>query len=277
MLNRVVFAALCLIAATGQAVALDLPVPEKLERQYALRARTVEVVEPHTSTPEHPLRVRYRALPADELLTRWLGEGWKAQDVAVVFFARDGYRSVIPASRLAKFRAFLAFGREDGAAFAVDNRQQHEQGVALGPYYLIWDNLGSEELLRQGAYGWPYQVTRVELQSVADERRLLPPGASSEVMQGFEAAQEYCLTCHHIGGLGGTKVAEDLAQAACRWKPEDLKAWMIEPARSRPGTAMPPLNPMLPESERAEAAVRIAAFLAALQREMPCAVSAPGS
>ena len=87
MLNRVVFAALCLIASTGRSVALDLPVPEKLERQYALKARTVEVVEPHTSTPDDPLRIRYRALPADELLGRCFGEGWKAQDAAVVFFA----------------------------------------------------------------------------------------------------------------------------------------------------------------------------------------------
>ncbi|WP_235281876.1 c-type cytochrome [Methyloterricola oryzae] len=277
MLNRVVFAALCLIASTGQAVALDLPVPEKLERQYALKARTVEVVEPHTSTPDDPLRVRYRALPADELLGRWFGEGWKAQDAAVVFFARDGYRSVIPASRFARHRAYLAFGREDGAAFAVDNRQQHEQGIALGPYYLIWDNLGSEDLLRQGAYGWPYQVTRVELQSAADERRLLPSDASPEVLQGFEASQEYCLTCHHIRGMGGAKVGEDLAQAACRWKPEDLKAWMIEPARWRPGTAMPPLNPRLSESERSLASERIAAFLAAQPHESGCALSRPGS
>lgn len=277
MLARVVFAGLCWIVAAGRALALDLPVPEKLERQYALKARTIEVVEPHASTPDDPLRVRYRALPADDLLTRWFGEGWKAQESVVVFFARDGYRSVIPASRFAKFRAFLAFGREDGAAFAVDNRQQHEQGVALGPYYLIWDNLGSDELLRQGAYGWPYQVTRVELQSAVDERRLVPPGASSEVLQGFEATQAYCLTCHHLGGIGGTKVGEDLAQAACRWKPEDLKAWMIEPARSRPGTAMPPLNPKLSESERSLAAGRIAAFLAAQPHESGCALSRPGS
>lgn len=261
----------------GRVLALDLPVPEKLERQYGLNARTIEVVEPHMSTPDDPRRVRYRALPAIELLDRWFGEGWRSQDGSVVFFARDGYRSVIPASRFARYQAYLAFGREDGAAFAVDNRQQHEQGIALGPYYLIWDNLGAEDLLRQGAYGWPYQVTRVELQSAADERRLVPPGASPEVLQGLEAAQEYCLTCHHIGGMGGTKFAEDLVQAACRWRPEDLKAWMGEPARLRPGTAMPPLNPLLNESERSLAAGRIAAFLAAQPHEAGCALSLPGS
>ncbi len=103
-----------LIGSIGKASALELPVPEKLEREYGVHRQPVDVIEPHASTPERPETVRYVALPMDSLLTRWFDETWKAPEAEIVFLARDGYRSVIPNSCLIRYRAYLAFGREMG-------------------------------------------------------------------------------------------------------------------------------------------------------------------
>ncbi len=260
----------CLV---GTASALELPTPEKLERQYGVHRLTVDVIEPHASTPDRPQSVRYLALPVDDLLTRWFGERWKAPAAEIVFLARDGYRSVIPASRLAQFRAYLAFGRGDGTAFAVDNLEQNEKNIPLGPYYLIWDNRDAKELLRLGASGWPYQVTKIELHSAAEDHKLLPPNPGPDIVRGMEAAKEYCLACHHILGVGGEKYPDDLVQAACRWSDADLKNWISEPGRLRPGTAMPPLNRLLPAEERREAIEQIVRYLSALRADNPAACS----
>jgi mono/diheme cytochrome c family protein len=271
------FAVLCWSIPAGPANAIELPVPEKLERQFAVKRQTVEVVEPHDSTPDRPHVVRYQALAMEELLSRWFMDRWKTRDAEIVLLARDGYRSTIPGGRFLEHRAYLAFGRDDGGPFNVNNLQQHEQGIPLGPYYLIWDNRNSGELQRQGAYGWPYQVTRIDLHSPSDDRRLLPADADPTAEKGFSEAREYCLTCHHIRGIGGTKYPVDLVQASCRWKEDDLKAWLADPGRIRPGTAMPPLNPRLPDSERVRVIDDIGAFLGVLRRDVPGGCIGPDS
>ncbi len=242
--------------------------PEKLERQYGVHRQTIEVIEPHGSTPERLDRVRYVALPLDSLLTGWFDTRWQAPEAEIVFLARDGYRSTITGSRLTHYRAYLAFARDDGP-FVVDNLQQNQKSIPLGPYYLIWDNRNAPDLLRLGSSGWPYQVTRIELQSAADDHKLLPSNPVPDHVRGFEGAKEYCLTCHRIRGVGGEKVPEDLVHAACRWNDSDLKAWMADPRQLRPATAMPPLNPMLRPESRRELIEWIAAYLVALKNDDP--------
>lgn len=240
-----------LLLFAGTTYAVQLPAPDVLEQQTGLRRETITVVEPHMSTNDKPVVISYVGLPMTSLLTYWFGESWKAADTEVVFFTGDGYRSVISSSKLIKYNAFLAFGRSDGGAFVVDNPDQNERNVPIGPYYLIWDNQGVTELLKQGVSGWPYQVTRIKLHSAASESQaLLPPNPDSDVVQGHHHTREHCLTCHHIKGRGAAKYQEDLIKAACRWTDADLKTWIGEPARMREGTAMPPLNNLLPSDER---------------------------
>ncbi len=270
-LCRIRISAMLLMLLVGRVCALELPVPEKLERQSGVHRQTIDVIEPHASTPDRPAVIRYVGLPMDSLLTQWFGESWKAPEAEIVFLARDGYRSAIANSRLTIHRAYLAFGREDGTAFVVDNLQQNQKSIPLGPYYLVWDNRNAPELLRLGSYGWPYQVTRIELHSAAEDRTLLPHNPGQDVVQGLEAAKEYCLTCHRIRGVGGTKYPEDLARASCPWNEADLKAWIDDPGRLRPGTAMPPLNRLLPTEARREVIEQIANYLSALRADDPAA------
>jgi hypothetical protein len=263
------------LAFFGKARAVELPPPAELSSEYKLPSRKVTVVEPHESTNDRQKLVDYTALPIDQLLTHWFGDRWAAEEAEIVFLAKDGYRSVVPGPKLKKYRAFLAFARADGAPFTVDNRSQNERSIPLGPYYLIWDNRETPELLRQGAYGWPYQVTAVEWRSKSEDRALLPARASSIVEQGFAETKEYCLTCHNIRGIGGNKYPVDLIQATCRWQASDLKAWIDSPSRIKPGTAMPPLARLLPETERQRMIGHIVGYLSALKAESPEACARP--
>jgi cytochrome c2 len=265
-LFRLIITVAALTLFAGAAMALELPAPDILERRYGLSRQTISVIEPHMSNADRPVVIRYVGLPMDALLTHWFGDNWKAPDAEVVFLANDGYRSVIPSSSFKKFHAFLAFGRDDGAAFVLDIPEQNQKHIPLDPYYLVWDNRGGTELLRQGASGWPYQVTRIEFHNKVDDRALLPLNPTKDEAKGLTAAKAYCLTCHHIRGRGGKKYAEDLALASCRWTDADLKAWIDDPSQVRPGTAMPPLSKMLPAEERRQVAERIFLYLRAMNK-----------
>jgi mono/diheme cytochrome c family protein len=251
----------------GKARAVELPPPAELSAEYKLPNRKVTVAEPHESTAERRKLVEYTALPIDGLLPRWFGDRWASEEAEIVFLAKDGYRSVVAGPKLKKYRAYLAFARSDGSPFTVDNLHQNEQNIPLGPFYLIWDNLAAPELLRQGAYDWPYQITAIEWRSKAEDRPLLPARLSKRLEQGFAETKEYCLTCHSIRGIGGKKYPVDLIQAACRRQTPDLKAWIDAPARIKPGTTMPSVASLLPERERRQIIDRIVEYLEAMKAQ----------
>lgn len=257
---------LLLVAAlgAGTACAVELPPADTLEMQTGVQPRLVTVVEPHESRGKHPVLVEYRGFPMSALLDRWFGAAWKAEDAELVFHAADGYRSAIAGSRLQGHQAYLAFSRGDGRVFAVDNPAQHQTGVPLGPYYLIWDNRGSPELLAQGTFGWPYQVIRIELRSSADDRALIPPGATDELKAGLVATRDHCLTCHRVRGVGGAKHPVALERLVCSWADDPLKAFIADPSQSRPGTAMPSLDVPGGPDVRRQTVGRIVAYLRAV-------------
>jgi hypothetical protein len=259
------FLAFLLIDVSGNAWSVELQPPTDLMVKYNLPIGKVTVVEPHESSNERRVQVDYMALFMDMLLTQWFGENWSSEDAEIVFFAKDGYRSVVAGPKLKKYRAFLAFARADGAEFAVDNPSQNEKRIPLGPYYLIWDNLNFPELLQDGAYGWPYQITAIEWHNKSEDQALRPGRSSKKLEQGMEDTQEYCLTCHSIGGIGGKKYPVDLIQAACRWQEAELEAWIDAPSRIKPGTSMPPLARMLPDKERRQIIERIVGYLHAMK------------
>lgn len=242
-------------------LAVELPPPGRLESEARVPAETVEVVEPHASSPGHELRISYRGFGMTGLLTRLFGERWKIPGTEVVFFSRDGYRSGVDSGRFLAGSAWLAVSRADGRSFTVDNPSQHESGVALGPYYLIWDNLHDPAARAQGAYGWPYQVVRIDLATPADYAAARPQEADTAATEGFKHARKYCLTCHRVAGIGGEKFPADLREISRPLSDQALKSWIIEPQKMRPGTSMPPLDVLLPEAERNRTADAIVRYL----------------
>jgi len=265
-----VFLPIYLLCATNPASALQLPTPEALAKDATLRRQTVEVIEPHASTAERSVRIVYIGAPIRDLLTRWFGDSWQASGTEVVFMAKDGYASAISAAKLASQPAFLTFARADGAPFELDNWEQREK-VPLAPYYLVWDNLRSPELRRGGSAGWPYQVSHIKLRQMGDDAALRIPNADLETALGMKDTVANCLTCHHLRGFGGEKFPEDLTASLCRWSAVDLRRWIDEPSRLRPGTTMPAINLAWPDEERRQVSARIVRYLGAVKQSDPLA------
>jgi cytochrome c oxidase subunit II len=72
------------------------------------------------------------------------------------------------------------------------------------------------------------------------------PGAAPRGQQVFQ--QHTCVNCHAIQGVGGARVGPDLSHFGSRTTigagvlentPENLRAWLIDPQRSKPGALMP--------------------------------------
>lgn len=261
------------VAALGAACALAawplsagaVPVPDlpAMTAAMSVPATTVTVVEPHLSKRDHPVQVRYRGWPAVKVLDKLLGAAWRAPGVEVEFRALDGYVSRIPNERFLRYGAWLVYERIGHPAFALDNLQQNEKDVQLGPYYLVWDNIGHPELLPEGASDWPYQVAEIQV-SQARMNALLPKG----IAPGFEAsaalAQKYCLSCHRVNGYGGDKAPGNLAQTARVLPASEFLRWVLQPSQVKPGTTMPGLPDSMAAADRRAAAQRLLDYLVAV-------------
>lgn len=157
-------------------------------------------------------------------------------------------------ARFVQHTALLAFARVDGKPFQLDVHAQHEKQVPLGPYYLVWRNIGAPDLIAEGGAQWPYQVVRIALRP-SSQAALLPAGLPPGHEAAAAAAQTYCLSCHQINGFGGDKMPLNLAVQARQMDAAHWQQWLLQPQSVKPGTAMPPLPETLPPAER-EAVVR---------------------
>jgi mono/diheme cytochrome c family protein len=207
--------------------------------------------------------VTYRGIPLRALLEHYFPKEWPDFNGEIQLFAGDGYLGVVEAGKARQKDAWLVFARADGKPFRIDNYRQNEHDVALGPYYLVWDNRNDPELQKQGAYAWPYQVVRIQLVPDASYDRLIPPGASASVRAGFAGFRTYCMNCHNLQGAGGRKEEADMTQLVAGKSRETLRAWIDAPGKIRP-TTMPPLNTCLDPGERARVIGQIVDYLEAL-------------
>ena len=254
--------------APASAAAADLPDPAALQQALKVPAQTIEVVEPHLSTPGRKTMVAYRGWPADAVLDHLLGPDWRTPGRDVEFRALDGYVSRVPAERFAEYPAYLVFESPGRPSFTVDNPLQNENDVPLGPYYMVWDNVRHPDLLAEGASYWPYQVSEVLLSDTGLEA-LLPGTMAERYADDAALVRKLCLSCHTINGYGGDKWPIDLAARVKNMTAEDFQRWVLTPNAVKPGTTMPPLAAHNPESEREAMARRLYGYLKAIPARVP--------
>lgn len=261
-MHRLVFSFILFLAAPGL-LAVELPAPEELLKETGTSGQYVAVAEPHQSDASHQTHVTYLAVAASRVLDYLLGQDWRSPDNDVVFSATDGYQFAINAERFMQYKGYLAYARADARPFALVNNQG--QRIELGPYYLIWDNIDDPELIRQRAYGWPYEVVQVEVRPVSAYALLLPEGTSREARDGFALFKEYCLVCHQVADIGGRKLSTDLRQSLCTRKDPELRALIDNPGEALRKGGMPPLDPQLQGEGRKQTIGLIMAYLRTLQ------------
>jgi mono/diheme cytochrome c family protein len=235
--------------------------------------RTVSMHDLRALTHERPLKVFeaherrnrvYRVLPVRAVFDKVFGKDWKkAQEV--VFTSIDGYQPSIPVKKFLDHDAYFAFADEGVAPFTLTNRLQNNEVVPLGPLYLVWNNIGSKELLEAGASDMPYQIKTIELKMKEAFPNMAPlSGAPEQVQRGFEHFRKHCAACHTINGDGGGKAPElNYPESVVEYiKPEYLKRWIMQPQSIRYNTTMPGLGEEI--ANREQVAAGIIAYLKAM-------------
>lgn len=255
--------AACAAFMAWPAQALDLPPPAALRARLGQAPAAVSVLEPHLAVAGRMPTVDYLGFAAVPVLDLLLGPGWQRAGQEIEFRALDGFVSRVPVERFTRHRAWLVYARSDGQAFEVDNHLQGEKKVALGPYYLVWDNRHAKALQAEGGALWPYQVQQLAAKPSA-KLALLPGTLAARHAAAAEAAQQYCLSCHQIRGHGGDKMPLDLSQVARGYDAARWRAWLLSPQTVRPGTTMPALPESMPLAEREALARRLLDYLKAL-------------
>jgi mono/diheme cytochrome c family protein len=253
----------CLLApARADEGTLHLTPPEQLAHYPGVNQQVVRVHEPHLGRNAQET-VEYTGFPAAAVFDALFGPSWRNANADIEFRALDGYISRIESARFSRYVAYLVYARKDGEAFQVDNVEQHEMAVPLGPYYLVWDNLTAPELLSEGGSDWPYQVDRIGI-SHARARALLPDGLAPAQAEAARLTQRHCLVCHQINGYGGDKMPINLASIAKGMTRAAFLRRVLDPNSVNPGTPMPPLPPLTSPAEREQVAERIFHYLLAI-------------
>ena len=243
--------------------AAEMPTADDLQSQMGTPAETVTVYELHLSVGDDLVAADYVGYPAVDVLARLFGTDWHTQGDTVEFRALDGYVLRVAADRLLTIDAYLVFAHADGSPFTVDNLLQNQTDVPLGPYYLVWDNIGNPALIQEGPGTWIYQVIDANLVSLSDEA-LLPAGLDARFHEGAALAMTHCLNCHMVNGYGGEKFEGNLAEFAKVYDEADFISLVLAPLSVLEETTMPPLSPRLDEDDRQRIAEALFDYLVAL-------------
>ncbi len=215
-----------------------------------LRPQRVQVYEPYELSEATFVAFEFAAV-----LDQAFGPIWRNQE-DILFTCLDGYRPVVPVRRVLEHRAWLAFDRAGDMGFSILKPESGtRRRVNLAPFYLIWDNLEDPRIRAEQDYGWPYQLTSIDLIEfrVGFARMAPPADAGESVQRGFEAFRIHCMQCHAINGQGG-HVGPELnypANPTEYMRSEWLHKWIDDPSNVRLAPRMPPLNPQLPHREAA--------------------------
>ena len=243
---------LLLLFLPSHSSAALLPNADQLERLLGEPPIEVDVVEPHLIAGKNRPHVVYIGYPVEKVFRAIFGAEWKTAGTTVEFKALDGYVSRIPTGRFDQYHAYLVFAKKNTREFQVNNLKQHEQNVALAPYYLVWDNIHHPGLIREGGTYWPYQVNEI-LMSLSPEQSLISGGKSHDAAE----LEKYCLSCHQVNGFGGSKAPLDLAEQTKILGREKFLAWVLNPSSISPDTKMPAIVEGMPETERRALALRL--------------------
>ena len=254
---------LALLAASPLRAA-DMPAVDDLEAQMGAPAETVTVYEPHLSVGDDHVIRGLRGLPGRRCPGAPLRYGLaRPKADTVELRALDGYVLRVAADRFLTVDAFFVFALGDGSPFTVDNLLQNQTDVPLGPYYLVWDNIGNPALIEEGPGTWIYQIAEANLVTVSDAA-LLPEGLDARFHEGAALAKEHCLRCHLVNGYGGEKHEGNLAELTKDYEEAVFVSVVLAPLSVFEETTMPPLSDRLAEDERQRIAKALFDYLTAI-------------
>jgi mono/diheme cytochrome c family protein len=216
----------------------------------------------------------YEVISFNAVMDAAYGKDWrKSEDI--LFTCADGYQPIVPASEFLKHEAYLAISVPGAKDFTVISKGHDNKPVELGPFYLVWKNLGDAVLMAQGPNYWPYQITTVDLARFADKAvKLAPPAtAKQDAKEGFALFRKICLGCHTINGEGGQTSGVELNRPVSvtrYWNKKWLAEWIASPKSVRETSKMPDYEAnsgyQLPPDARAKQIQQIIAYLESMAK-----------
>jgi hypothetical protein len=246
---------------------VTLPNHEMLKTLLGTSPEGIRVFEPHLARGGKNTEIEYLGWPAVLIFDHFFGKEWRHQNGDIEFRALDGYVSQIDISKFDQYRAFFVIGIKGDKPFVVDNISQNQSNVPLAPYYLVWDNIGSQQLIDEGSSNWPYQVYSMVI-NVGRKQALLPGEMGTRFVGQANLTQKYCLTCHQVNGYGGEKSPTDLLSSVKNNSADSFVSWVLNPSTQKHNTTMPPLLMSAPPSERQRVAKSIYDYLQELSKNV---------
>jgi len=246
---------------------VTLPNPEILKTLLGTSPKGIRVFEPHLARGSKNTEIEYLGWPAVLVFDHFFGKEWRQQNGDIEFRALDGYVSQIDITKFDQYQAFLVFGIKGNKPFVVDNISQNQRNVPLAPYYLVWDNIGSQQLIEEGATHWPYQVYSLGINS-GQKQALLPREMGLRYLSQANLTKKNCLTCHQVNGYGGDKWPIDLLSSLRKYSEDAFVSWMLNPSSQKSNTTMPPLLISAPASERQRITKSIYDYLQELSKNI---------
>ena len=225
----------------------------------------IEISYKGESSQENFSAIGFALIP---VLNSIYGDTWKTFE-GVLFTALDGYKIDIPTTRILKYNPVLAYRYKNPQTSFTYNSKGNEGVIELGPYYLVWDNITYPELIKDGGYGWPYQISEIQTIRYASYYSKVFPfkKVDSAIREGFEAYKKNCMACHALKDQGGQKGPQLWPYPPLqRFGREKFTQWVLSPQKLAPQTTMPALNPELSLKERRKLASKIYLYLAALHK-----------
>ena len=167
----------------------------------------------------------FRGFVTNDVLDLVYGKSWReGEEFAVA--ALDGYVSSNSVEHYLTYNSLLAFEDVNRPQFILIKAKDGKY-VELGPFFLVWDNINSPELLDFVSYGWPWQAISFDLVTFNDRfgKAIPPEGSSEQIQNGFKSARKYCLACHTINGNGGF-IGGDIAFSANKFDDATIKNYI---------------------------------------------------
>jgi mono/diheme cytochrome c family protein len=249
---------LCLLLSLGHLSIVDgQPSPTEAARQHLSRTVTLgtpaahysladvlAVVAPRTvevhCDPVFGRTLAFTGFPLREVIVQFVAPG---DYESLVFTATDGYKVLLPRDRVMD-EAVLAFANTPDASGWLPP-QSESAPTDLGPLYLVWEGTQACDSAYDGY--WPYQIESILTDSADALLARIAPNPRdvfADVADGFGVFRNNCLSCHQVGGIGGTVgPALDLPiPVTAYWKEDWLRAFVLDAPSFIPTTKMPPFR-----------------------------------
>lgn len=243
MIRRTFFGCLALLLTVFEALAQNWPSLDLIEMipgQFeAVRINVRQ--DPVYKTPKH-----YLGYPLANIIKHLrIPEPYQADDVVIVFTAKDGYRVTMAFNDAVEGQGYLVF--RDTAA--PENRDWLEfkfgkQEMTPAPFYLVWPKEG----LDKWRYPWPFQLTTIGLELASSYfGAAAPRNSDPTIREGFHLFGTYCMRCHSVNLAGGQvgpelNVPKNITEYFIE---RELPGFILNASDYRAGTKMPAFDDIL--------------------------------